>query len=178
MRDLLPPLALLGVLLLAGCSSSLQADGTTSATTGVTATTDSDGNVVPVGNATAPPIEKGEPVAIDETHDMTQAGSADYTWDVKNGYRAFTVSFETNGAGGAPLTGISGLGYHLAGGSSGKTYAEASGGPTSFNGGSPGCQLCFDAAGKDPNEMAGPWSLHVEWGPSAAEGRVHVEVVY
>ncbi|MEA3191470.1 MAG: hypothetical protein QOD77_2052 [Thermoplasmata archaeon] len=168
-------LLLLGLLLLSGCSGDLATDAP-STTDGMT--TDADGNVVPVEDAQEPPVETGEPVAIEETLDLTQPGSYDQSWVVKNGYRVFRVTVETQGAQGTPAHAVNGLGYRLTGGTPVQTVAQADPATVGLNAGSPGCVVCFDGGGQDPNAMAGSWAFHMEWSASVASAQVRIEVTY
>jgi len=181
-----PTLALLLVLLtaLAGCASRSPGPTGTPRGTG-------SASLVPVSapssaatNATAQPSPATlnltkDPVDIQDSGDLAQGASKDWTWHVAPGYSSFTVELDVDGPQGAPEYVATGLGYRLVGGDPPQAVkdVQAAGGTGADLAVQPsGCVLCYDGA--DQPNQAGQWSLHFEAQQGAASWTVHVQVAY
>lgn len=110
---------------------------------------------------------------------MLEPGSRDYAWTLQPGVRSFTVSVTLSGLHGAPAAHLTNYHYTLAGGPAKVAYASQT---TNIVWVFPGtaCAPCLD--GRDEadslDELAGDWTLHLEWGASEAHYDLQVTVAY
>ncbi|MCA1811196.1 MAG: hypothetical protein LC623_04185 [Halobacteriales archaeon] len=113
---------------------------------------------------------------------MAQGGSKDYTWKVGPGVRVLTVDVAAIGPKGAPVAETVGLLYSLTGGPD-RTAYEGGGSATyvqSSVGGGSACIVCFDGQDVEGGmaQLAGDWTLHLEWKAAVAHYDLQVTVAY